>query len=108
MTNPFNKNILYLIPILFLIIITLRIDYSYTDIQQRKYDFALKEAEVLNTYALIHRNYYQDMFIDKSIPLNEKTLPALPAYSSHPISKTFSQENSLNIVLRTVSDRARK
>ena len=107
MNNPFNKRILYLIPIFFFIIIALRINYSYNDIQQRKFDFALKEAEVLNNYALTHRTYYQKFFLNKTIPFNEKTLPALPAYSSHPISKIFSQNNSLDITIRTVSDRAR-
>lgn len=66
-----------------------------------------KEAEVLNAHAMAHRNYYQKLFLNKIIPLNEKTLPALPAYSSYAISKTFSKNNTLNIKIQTVSDRAR-
>ncbi len=107
MNSLLNKKVLFLIPIFFLIIISLRITYSYNDVEQRKYDFALKEAEVLNSYALTHRNYYQKFFINKTIHLSEKTLMALPAFSSRPISKTFSQENNLNISISTVSNRAR-
>jgi len=107
MNYLFNKKVLYLIPILFLIVILLRISFAYNEVEQRKYDFALKEAEVLNSHALAYRSYYQKLFINKSIPLNKKTLYALPAFSSYPISKTFSQDNKLNINIQTVSDRAR-
>lgn len=107
MNTIFNKKILYLIPMIFLIIILLRISYAYNEANARKYDFALKEAEVLNTYAMAHRIYYQHFFINKIIPLSEETLPALPAASSYPISKSFSQNNKFNISIHTVSDRAR-
>ena len=107
MSKIFNRKILYLIPIFFLIIILLRVAFMYSDIKERKYAFALNEAEVLNNYALTHRTYYQQLFLNKTIPLNEKTLAALPAFSSHSISKEFSKENQLNIIIRTVSDRAR-
>jgi len=107
MDTLFNKRVLYLIPVVFLILISFRIFYSYNDAQQRKYDFAFKEAQSLSTYSLIHRDYYQKLFIDKILPLNEKTLPGLPAYSSRPLAKIFSENNTLNIIVRTVSDRAR-
>ena len=107
MYKIFNKKILYIIPILFLIIVLLRIYYSYNEIKKQEYLFAQQESKVLSTYAMTHRTYYQSFFINKIIPLSEKTLPALPAFSSHPISKTFSKNNSLNITIRTVSDRAR-
>ena len=107
MNTLFNKRLLYLIPIIFLIIIVMRISYAYNEVQERKYDFALKEAEVLNNYSMAHRMYYQQFFVKKIIPLNEHTLPALPAASSYPISKSFSQTNQFNITIKTVSDRAR-
>ena len=103
----FNNRILYIIPLLFFIIMTIRIIYSYNLTKQKEYEFAKKEAEVLNSYVLTHRDYYQSFFINKTITLNEKTLPLLPAYSASPISHTFSENNSLNITVKTVSDRAR-
>ena len=72
--------------------------HAYQDAQERKYDFALKEAEVLNSYAMSHRTYYQQFFINKTIPLSSKTLPALPAFSSLPISEEFSQNNVLTLL----------
>ncbi|MCK5294744.1 MAG: DUF3365 domain-containing protein, partial [Arcobacteraceae bacterium] len=102
-----NKNILYLIPVIFILIIFFRITYTYNDVKTKEYEFAKKEAEVLNSYVKTHRNYYQKFFIDKIILLNEDTLPALPAFSAAPISKEFSLDNSLDIEVKTVSDRAR-
>ncbi|MFK5938317.1 MAG: EAL domain-containing protein [Sulfurimonas sp.] len=107
MNEILNKKVLNLIPIVFLIIILLKIIYSYNHLKEDKYNFAKKEAEVLNDYALIHRNYYQHLFVNKTIPLNSKTLKVLPAYSNSIISKHFSKVNSLHITVRTVSDRAR-
>ena len=107
MNEILNKKVLNLIPIAFLIIILLKITYLYNHLKDDKYNFAKKEAEVLNAYALIHRNYYQHLFVDKTILLNPKTLKALPAYSNSIISEDFSKVNSLNITVRTVSDRAR-
>jgi len=107
MDQYFNNKILYAIPIIFLIVLLFRISYSYHETKSQVYDFAKKEAEVLNAHAMAHRNYYQKLFLDKVIPLNAKTLPALPAYSSYEISKTFSKNNILNIKIQTVSDKAR-
>lgn len=103
----FNRKILRLFPIIFLVIILIRILYDYNNLLSNESGFAKKEAEVLNSYAMAHREYYQKLFIDKTIPLNENTLKGLPAYSSLDISKKFSKDNSLNITIRTVSDRAR-
>lgn len=87
--------------------ILLRVSYAYNNTKERRYEFAKKEAEVLNSYAITHREYYQNFFINKTIPLNKETLPALPAFSSSIISETFSLQNPLNITIKTVSDRAR-
>ena len=102
-----NKKLLYLIPVIFIVIIIFRITYAYEETKQKEYHFAKKEAEVLNSYVITHRNYYQKFFINKDIALNEKTIHALPAYSAAPINDTFSKTNPLNIKVKTVSDRAR-
>jgi c-di-GMP phosphodiesterase len=107
MNAMFNRKILRLFPIIFLVIILIRILYDYNNLLSNESGFAKKEAEVLNSYAMAHREYYQKLFIDKTIPLDENTLKGLPAYSSLDISKKFSKDNSLNITIRTVSDRAR-
>ncbi len=103
----FNSRVLYIIPIVFILLISIRITYSYNMSKEKEYDFAKKEAEVLNSYVMTHRSYYQKFFINKDIPLNTKTLPALPAFSAAAISEIFSHNNSLNITVKTVSDRAR-
>jgi diguanylate cyclase (GGDEF)-like protein len=105
--NLFNYKILRLIPIVFLIVIAVRIVIDYDNTINREYNFVKKEAQVLNTYALAHRDYYQHLFIDKTLTLNQKTIKALPAFSSFPISNIFSKENKLNITLHTVSNNPR-
>ena len=107
MNTIFNKRVLNLIPVIFFIIISIKIGYTYNHLLEDERNFAQKEAEVLNAYSMSHRNYYQKLFIDKSIHLNETSIKALPAYSNSIISKDFSSKNSLNITVRTVSDRAR-
>lgn len=107
MNQYFNNKSLYIVPVVFLLVLLFRILYSYHEMQLQVYNFVKKEAEVLNAHAMAHRNYYQKLFLNKTLELNEKTLPALPAYSSYDISKTFSNNNILNIKIQTVSDRAR-
>jgi len=102
-----NDRILKTVPVIFLIVILLKITYSYFEAKEREYEFAKKEAEVLNSYAMESRLYYQKLFLNGSLELNEKTLPALPAFSSPIISENFSKNNPLNITVKTVSDRAR-
>lgn len=102
-----NSKILKLIPIIFLLVGTIKITYTYFETKNRESDFAKKEAEVLNSYTIENRIYYQKLFLDGTLNLSEKTLSALPAFSSHIISDNFSKNNPLNITVRTVSDRAR-
>ena len=107
MKSFLNDRILKTVPVIFLIVILLKITYSYFEAKEREYEFAKKEAEVLNSYAMESRLYYQKLFLNGSLELNEKTLPALPAFSSPIISENFSKNNPLNITVKTVSDRAR-
>ncbi|MGE4420007.1 MAG: EAL domain-containing protein [Sulfurimonas sp.] len=107
MKNFLNDKVLKTIPVIFLIIVLIKITYSYFEIKEREYDFAKKEAEVLNSYAIENRMYYQNLFLNGTLTINEKTLPALPAFSSHIISENFSKNNPLSITVATVSDRAR-
>ena len=107
MDKYLNRKILFIIPIIFLLVLLFRIVYSYNDTQKQMQEFALKEAKVLKSYALAHRYYYQDLYFNKTIPLSEKTLKGLPAYSSYYINQKFSHNNPFSISLQTVSDRAR-
>jgi len=107
MQNRINSRVLYLIPLFFFIVLSYKVIYNYADIKKREYNFAKTEAEILNKHVVENRNYYQKLFINHTIKLNEKTLLALPAYSSSIISENFSKKNDLGVEIRTVSDRAR-
>jgi len=103
----FNSRILRIIPFVFLVFGIIKFIYTYSELKERETDFARKQAEVLNSYAIENRTYYQTLFLSGTLELNEKTLPGLPAFSSHIISNNFSKNNPLNITVKTVSDRAR-
>jgi len=107
MEKYLNRKILYIIPVIFLLVLIFRIVYSYNDTQEQMREFAQKEAQVLKSHALAHRYYYQHLYFDNTIPLNESTFKGLPAYSSFYINQEFSQNNPFSISLQTVSDRAR-
>lgn len=102
-----NRKRLRLIPLLFLIVIVVKIVYSYNETKALQQNFAQKEAEVLANYMKENRDYYRSLFLNGTLELNEKTLPALPAFSATPISKLFSEKNPLNISIKTTSDRPR-
>lgn len=107
MDKILNKKILNLIPIVFLIVILLKVIYSYNSLKDNEYNFAKKEAEILSSYVLISTDYYEHLFEDKTIPLNSKTIKALPEHGDIIISKRFSKVNSLDITVKTVSNRVR-
>lgn len=90
-----------------MIIIIYKITYAYFDTKSQEYEFAEQESKVLNSYVMANRIYHQNLFSNEVIKLNADTLSILPAYSSHLISKKFSQTNIFNIKVRAVSDRAR-
>ena len=105
--NFIQEKIFYIIPLIFVIIASVRITYAYFDIKKQEESFAKNEAQVLNEFFMVNRNYYQDMFLTHVLELNEKTLSAFPAFSASEISDLFSKNNNLNISVQTVSDRAR-
>ena len=107
MKKIFNDTLLKSIPVIFFIIIALKITYTYYDLKDKEYEFAKKEAEVLNSYVLSNKVYYRGLFTNGTLELNGNTLQALPAFSSNIISNNFSNDNPLGITLKTVSDRAR-
>ncbi|PHS57636.1 MAG: diguanylate cyclase [Sulfurimonas sp.] len=102
-----NNKFLKIIPLIFLLLIVIKIIHSYIDIKEKEDEFAKKEAEVLTSYVISSRQYHQKLFLDGTIELNKRTIKSLPAYSSKIISDTFSKNNTLNITLRTVSDKAK-
>jgi len=96
-----------LFPILFLIMLVINFVFNYYDSKNKMYDFVQRQAQTLNSFMIVHRNYYQKLYLNKTIHLTEKTLSGLPAFSAFNISKTFSEQNTFNISVQTVSDKAR-
>ena len=102
-----SKKIIYIVPVFFLLVAMVRIYVNYTGNKKAIEYFIHEQSKLLDSLYMAHRNYYQDLYLNKIIKLNKDTLKGLPAYSSEYISKSFSNENSLHVEMSTVSDRAR-
>ena len=92
---------------LFLVTIILQTYHSNRTIQDEQERFALAESKILNDYMFIHRNYYIDLYVKKSIKLDATSLEGLPAYSARPIAQKFSDANDYGIKIKLASDRPR-
>lgn len=102
-----NSKILKIIPLIFLVVIISKVVYTYNDVKKREYTFAKQEAKLLHDYVAANRAYHRKLFTDNTLQLDSNTLKVLPSFSSSIISKEFSEKNSLNITVKTVSDNAR-
>ncbi|WP_373034552.1 EAL domain-containing protein [Sulfurimonas sp.] len=102
-----SKRLIIIVPIMFFIIAIVRISLNYHDNKKSVEQFISEQAKLVDSLYMIHRDYYQNLYLNKTIKLDEKTLAGLPAFSAAQISKTFSEQNRLQITMQTVSDRAR-
>ncbi len=107
MNNLLNDKILKAIPLVFLVVIILKVIYTYNDAKTREYEFAKQEAQTLYSYVAANRAYHNELFSKNILTLDTGTIQVLPAFSSNMISKDFSLRNALNITVRTVSNNAR-
>jgi diguanylate cyclase (GGDEF)-like protein/PAS domain S-box-containing protein len=92
---------------MFLIIAIVRIYLNYNENKIAIKYFVSEQSRLVDSLYMVHRKYYQNLYLNKIIKLDEKTVVGLPAFSASKISKDFSDINRLKIQMQTVSDRAR-
>lgn len=102
-----SKKLILVVPIIFFLIASIRIFINYNENKKNVEEFISEQSRMINSLYMTHRSYYQNLYLNKIIKLDEKTIQGLPAYSAAAISKTFSKNNTLHITMHTVSDRAR-
>ncbi len=102
-----SKRLIIIVPIMFFIIAFVRISLNYYENKKGVEQFISEQSRLIDSLYMTHRNYYQNLYLNKIIKLDKKTLAGLPAASAYEISKTFSDNNRLHIKMQTVSDRAR-
>ncbi|WP_321777840.1 EAL domain-containing protein [Sulfurimonas sp.] len=102
-----SRKLILVAPLLFFIIACMRIYINHNENKKNIQNFISEQARLIDSLYITHRNYYQNLYINKVIKLDEQTLQGLPAYSAAKISKIFSDNNKLHITMQTVSDRAR-
>lgn len=101
------QQVIFGVALLSLLIIVCKTVINYHLQRKMHVAFIEAQAQALSTLAKAHRDYYQKLYIDHTIPLNAQTLQGLPAFATGVISERFSEENLLRIVFATVSDRPR-
>ncbi len=102
-----SKKLILLVPIIFFTIASIRIFINYNENKKNVEEFISEQSRMIDSLYITHRSYYQNLYLNKIIKLDEKTIQGLPAYSASKISKIFSKNNKLHITMQTVSDRAR-
>lgn len=102
-----SKKIIILVPIFFLILIIVKAILNYYENKDRLEWFIHEQSKILDAFYNSYVLYHRQLYIDKNINLDEKTIKGFPSFSSYDISKNFSKNNSLAIQIKIVSDRAR-
>lgn len=102
-----SKKLIIIIPIVFFIIVSVRVSLNYFENKKMVEEFIFEQSKLIDSLSMTHREYYQNLYLEKKISLNEKTLAGLPAFSSTQISKIFSEQNKFQLTIQTVSDKAR-
>ncbi|WP_072681558.1 DUF3365 domain-containing protein [Arcobacter sp. LA11] len=88
-------------------LIGLKFYLDIKDIKELKNMVVKDEAKALTALFLSFRETYQNIFIEKHIQIDEKTINLLPVRTNDAISSTFSKIVGDKITIRTVSDRPR-
>ena len=102
-----SKKLIIIVPVLFFIMAAIRVYINYSENKTNVKDFIFEQSKLIDSLYMTHRSYYQSLYLNKIIKLDENTLKGLPAYSAKEISTTFSKTNRLHVEMYTVSDRAR-
>ncbi len=88
-------------------VIGLKFYLDVKDIQELKSMVVKDEAKALTSLFMSFRKTYQNIFIEKHIEIDEKTINLLPVRTNDEISETFSKTVGNKTTIRTVSDRPR-
>ncbi|MDA3907532.1 MAG: GGDEF domain-containing protein, partial [Sulfurimonas sp.] len=96
-----SKKLIIIVPIIFFIIAFIRISLNYFENKKDVEEFISEQSKLIDSLYMTHRDYYQNLYLNKIIKLDEKTLAGLPAFSAAQISKTFSEQNRLQITMQT-------
>ncbi|WP_415397996.1 EAL domain-containing protein [Sulfurimonas sp. CS5] len=102
-----SKKLIIIIPIVFFIIVSVRVSLDYFENKKMVEEFIFEQSRLIDSLSMTHRDYYENLYLEKNIDLNEKMPAGLTAFSSTQISKIFSEENKLQLKIQIVSDKAR-
>ncbi len=102
-----SKKLIIIVPVIFFIIAFVRISLNYRENEAAIKQFIFEQSKLIDSLYMTHRNYYQNLYLNKTLILNKRTVVGLPAFAASRISEDFSKTNNLQIKMQTVSDRAR-
>ena len=80
---------------------------DYQRLRKTVYRQTLDKARDIRSLIMATRRVYHHQFLDSGLPLNEKTVGFLPAYSLSRIARDFQNWSESGMTFNTVSDRPR-
>jgi PAS domain S-box-containing protein/diguanylate cyclase (GGDEF)-like protein len=104
MRSKIADKLIIFLTISFIFVVVARTSYAYVEMNKQMGRFAIEQAQTLDDFMLVHRHYYQKLFIDKKLEVNEKQILALPAMASNAISEAYAKQTKFVISIMSVSD----
>jgi len=101
------KRFFIIITLLLLIVLSFKTYQQYKEIEKTQKIVILNETRTLTKYIKSFRKTYQDIFTNKDIFIDKKTIELLPVKTADKISKKFSETLQGDIEIRYISDRPR-
>lgn len=86
------------------VVVAVDLSIAYNRLSDMLLADAKSDARTVYGFMMATRHIYQQQFIDSGLPLNDKTIGFLPAYSLSRISKDFAKWNQNGIIFNNVSD----
>ena len=80
---------------------------QYQSITQTQTKIIENQTKILVDFIKSFRKTYQDIFLEKNITIDDKTLHLLPVKTTPIIATNFSKLQNGNIIIKTISDRPR-
>ncbi len=108
MRNLFQSNFLFaFIATLVCIFIGLKTIAEYRNLNHVETKIQYEDSVILKQFTEAYRSVYINIFLTNHIPIDDKTIPLLPAVAISQISQEFERQTGSDVTVNTVTDRPR-
>ncbi len=97
-----ETKLLKILPIIFLVVLSFKIIYTYQSISKQENDLATNNSKIILKLIGEYTKYYQNHFTN-IMKLDQNNFSLFPSFSNSVIFEKFSLSNNLDIEIKTVS-----